>query len=137
MLESAGVANPARRATVFACALVALLACATQAELLYFTEFEDPPFVAGPDNWEGTEGWLANSIGFGVHGIDDDQFLDNNQTAFLGFNEPAGLLVVVAKPINHDPVAEGTKTVIHSNVSTWNKRPLPMSPEEEKLSKEA
>ena len=33
-------------------------------------------------------------------------------------------------------IFKSTKAVIHSNVSTWNKRPLPMSLEEEKLSKE-
>ena len=33
-------------------------------------------------------------------------------------------------------IFKSTKAVIHSNVSTWNKRPLPMSPEQEKLSKE-
>ena len=33
-------------------------------------------------------------------------------------------------------ILKSTKAVIHSNVSTWNKRPLPMSLEQEKLSKE-
>ena len=33
-------------------------------------------------------------------------------------------------------IFKSTKAVIHSNVSTWNKRPLPMSPEQEKLAKE-
>ena len=32
-------------------------------------------------------------------------------------------------------ILKGTKVVIHSNVSTWNKRPLPLSPEEERLHK--
>ena len=27
-------------------------------------------------------------------------------------------------------ILKGTKVVIHSNVSTWNKRPLPLSPED-------
>ena len=32
-------------------------------------------------------------------------------------------------------ILKGTKVVIHSNVSTWNKRPLPLSPEDERLHK--
>ena len=32
-------------------------------------------------------------------------------------------------------ILKGTKVVIHSNVSTWNKRPLPLPPEEERLHK--
>ncbi len=112
MLSSAGAAYPAaRRATLVACAFVSMVAPSLQGGLLYFTEFEDPPFVSGPDNWAGTDGWIANSTGLGVHGIDDDKFLDNNQTAFLGFEQPDTLLVVVAKPLDHDPVLENTDRI--------------------------
>jgi len=113
MLEAAGAANPpARRAIVLACVFVVAVASPLRAELLYFTEFENPPFLVGPDRWVGTDGWIGNSTGLGVHGIDDDQFIDADQTAFLGFTQPDTPLVLVAKPLNHDPVAEGTASIL-------------------------
>jgi hypothetical protein len=115
MPPSAGVALlPARAAIHIAGAIVALAAILSPASagLLYFTEFEDPPFLVGPDRWVGTDGWIGNSTGLGVHGIDNQYFVGNDQTAYLGFAQPDTLLVVVAKPLNHDPVAQGTAQIV-------------------------
>ena len=70
-----------------------------------------------------------------------DEQLDTMGKAFLG------LTIGCARCHDHkfDPIRtedyygmagifKSTKSVIHSNVSTWNKRPLPMSPEQQKLS---
>ena len=72
-----------------------------------------------------------------------DEQLDTMGKAFLG------LTIGCARCHDHkfDPIRtedyyglagilKGTKVVIHSNVSTWNKRSLPISPEEEKLASE-
>ena len=110
----------ARGAIAIACATM-WLGSPLQAELLYITEFESP-FLTGPDNWRGTEGWLANNNGLGVHGIDNDKLPTPpceepppcpppDQTAFLGGAQPATHLVVVAKPLNHEP-SPTTKTVV-------------------------
>lgn len=82
------------------------------AELLYSTSFENPPFSAGPDQWVGSDGWIGNSAGSGVHGIDQGLIPGQGQTAYLGFNQPDNSLVVVARPIDHDPVAEGSASVV-------------------------
>ncbi len=71
-----------------------------------------------------------------------DEQLDTMGKAFLG------LAIGCARCHDHkfDPIStadyygmagilKGTKVVVHSNVSTWNKRALPVSPEEEKLAK--
>ncbi len=72
-----------------------------------------------------------------------DEQLDTMGKAFLG------LTIGCARCHDHkfDPIStedyygmagilKGTKVVIHSNVSTWNKRPLPTSPEAEKIAKQ-
>ncbi len=72
-----------------------------------------------------------------------DEQLDTMGKAFLG------LAIGCARCHEHkfDPISmedyygmagilKGTKVVVHSNVSTWNKRALPASPEEEKLARE-
>ena len=72
-----------------------------------------------------------------------DELLDTLGKAFLG------LTIGCARCHDHkfDPIdsgdyygmagiLKGTKVVIHSNVSTWNKRPLPLSPEQEHLHKQ-
>ena len=71
-----------------------------------------------------------------------DEQLDTMGKAFLG------LAIGCARCHDHkfDPIStadyygmagilKGTKVVVHSNVSTWNKRALPVSPEEEKLAR--
>ncbi|MCH2060944.1 MAG: DUF1553 domain-containing protein [Verrucomicrobiales bacterium] len=72
-----------------------------------------------------------------------DEQLDTMGKAFLG------LTIGCARCHDHkfDPIRtedyygmagilKGTKVVIHSNVSTWNKRTLPVSSEEEKIARE-
>jgi len=72
-----------------------------------------------------------------------DEQLDTMGKAFLG------LTIGCARCHDHkfDPIStedyygmagilKGAKVVIHSNVSTWNKRPLPVSPEAEQRAKE-
>lgn len=124
MLRLAGVAFLAtRRALVAASAFIALCP-SLRAELLYFTEFE-APFTAGPNNWAGTDGWaMIPSSSSEVSGIDDNQLpgfwkmvegqpvFCQDQSAFLGTTEPTAEFVIVYKTLNHDPVAEDTKTVI-------------------------
>jgi hypothetical protein len=80
-------------------AAVPLMAPTAVAGLLYHTDFE--AFTAGDDHWVGTEGWLGNSRGVGVHGIDQDVIEGGGlgKTAFIGFRQPAATLVSVAKPI--------------------------------------
>jgi hypothetical protein len=84
---------------------VALAVLPAGASVLYSTEFEN--FISGDDKWVDTEGWLGNSKGYGVHGIDQDAIVGGGlgKTAFLGLNQPSATLVVVAKPINYSPQA--------------------------------
>jgi hypothetical protein len=84
---------------------VALAVLPAGASVLYSTEFEN--FISGDDKWVDTEGWIGNSKGYGVHGIDQDAIVGGGlgKTAFLGLNQPSATLVVVAKPINYSPQA--------------------------------
>jgi hypothetical protein len=86
---------------IITCVTLAVLPAG--AGVLYSTEFEN--FISGDDKWVDTEGWLGNSKGYGVHGIDQDAIAGGGlgKTAFLGFNQPSATLVVVAKPINYSP----------------------------------
>ena len=77
--------------------------------LLYVTDFED--FCVGPDQWVGHEQWDGNSIGDGVHGIDDDKEVAFGQTAFLGFSQPGKPLVTVARPLGLLPEATNTAAI--------------------------
>ena len=116
MLEPVGaVRSAARLAFAGASAAIAVSTGLTSlhSEVLYFTDFESPPFLVGEDTWAGTDGWLANSIGFGVHGIDDDQYIGDDQTAFLGgFRAPEDTLVVMVKPLDHDPVTGNSERIV-------------------------
>ena len=109
---AAAAPSPARPAMSLACALACCAAPKATGELLYFTEFEDPPFLVGADQWVGTDGWVGNSTGLAVHGIDDEFFINNDQTAYLGFNQPDTTFVVVARRFDHDPVVEETASVV-------------------------
>jgi hypothetical protein len=75
------------------------------AGLLYRTDFED--FTAGDDHWANVNGWIGNSTGVGVHGIDQDAIAGGalGRTAFIGFKQPSATFVFVAKPINYAPLA--------------------------------
>lgn len=72
---------------------------------LYRTDFET--FASGSDKWVGTDGWLGNNTGLGVHGIDQDVIAGGGlgKTAFIGFSQPGSTLVKVAKPILYTPQA--------------------------------
>ncbi len=82
---------------------VALAVSPAGAGVLYSTDFEN--FISGDDKWVDSEGWIGNSKGYGVHGIDQDVIAGGGlgKTSFLGFNQPGATLVVVAKPINYSP----------------------------------
>jgi len=88
-------------------ALAALLLSAGRATAieLYYTDFES--FTAGDDHWAGTDGWLANSKGVGVHGIDNEIVAGLGKTAFLGFKQPLSTIVTLMRPVNYNPVAAG------------------------------
>ena len=79
---------------------------------LYRTDFETydsgaVDWVAGDDMWAGTDGWIGNSTGLGVHGIDQDIIAGGGlgRTAFLGFRQPASTFVYVARQIPYNPGA--------------------------------
>ncbi|MCX6878248.1 MAG: hypothetical protein NTW21_31215 [Verrucomicrobia bacterium] len=77
----------------------------TGAGVLYRTDFET--FTSGNDRWAGTDGWMGNSTGVAVHGIDQDVIVGGGlgKTAFIGFSQPSATLVFVAKPIHYSPQA--------------------------------
>lgn len=82
-------------------------------ELLYSTEFEDPPFTVGPHNWTGTDGWFGVGIDptDEVEGIDPVMGAGLGQTAYLGFEPPSSTLVTVARSFDYDPIQEGTERI--------------------------
>jgi hypothetical protein len=90
-------------------ALLALTAVGAQAHTLYSTDFEE--FSGGDDKWVGTNGWLGNSVGVGVHGIDTNLLPGLGKTAFLGSARPKSTFVAVFRPILYDPVTNGTPIV--------------------------
>ncbi|MDP7009910.1 MAG: DUF1553 domain-containing protein [Verrucomicrobiota bacterium] len=103
-----------------------------QYERLTATAF----LLLGPTNYE-----LQDKTVLEMDIIDEQ--LDTMGKAFLG------LTVGCVRCHDHpfDPIStedyygmagifKSTKVVVHSNVSKWNERPLPMSPEEKKLFKE-
>ena len=92
---------------VVLCWLAALPAL--RAEYLYSTNFES--FTVGPDQWIDTQGWIGNSPGDGVHGIDQDLLPTLGKTAYLGFDEPSETFVSVATPLNYNPGAQGAVEV--------------------------
>ena len=79
------------------------------AEVLYETDFE--AFSVGINQWSGTEGWISNDNTSGAQSIDGDLIPALQNTASLGFNQPAGDLTFVAKPINYDHVTAGAPIV--------------------------
>ena len=119
-----GMAHAFLARCALAACVIAVLPPSALSEQLYFTEFE-APFTPGPDQWRGTEGWLANNNGLGLHGIDDDQMIPPqcgescpppDQTAFLGGslggNSPTSSLVIVSKPLDFDPYTREVNTVV-------------------------
>lgn len=84
-------------------ALLALGQAAAVAGVLYRTDFET--FASGNDKWVGTDGWIGNCTGLGVHGIDQDVIPGGGmgKTAFIGFSQPSATLAFVAKPIHYSP----------------------------------
>ena len=90
-------------------ALLALTAVCARAHTLYSTDFEE--FSGGDDQWVGTNGWLGNSVGVGVHGIDTNLIPGLGHTAFLGSARPKSTFVAVFRPILYDPVTNGTPIV--------------------------
>ncbi len=90
--------------------LSALLLSTAQAELLYFTDFDE--FPEGDNKWDDFDGWQASDSTSGAQAIVADLVggaLGN--TATLGFNRPNRALTTVAKSINFDPIATGTPLV--------------------------
>tara|TARA_B100001093_G_scaffold417767_1_gene408818 strand:- start:915 stop:1907 length:993 start_codon:yes stop_codon:yes gene_type:complete len=82
--------------------LFALLPSLANADLIYFTDFDD--FPAGDNAWNDFEGWQASDRTSGAQAIIPDLLggaLGN--TATLGFNRPNRSLTTVAKTINYDP----------------------------------
>lgn len=90
-------------------AVLALSAVGAQAFTLYTTDFEE--FSAGDDRWAGTSGWMATSVGVGVHGIDQDILPGLGKTAFLGFNRPKSPFVTVFRPVLYNPITQGTPLI--------------------------
>lgn len=83
--------------------ILAVFCFFAHADELYRTDFEG--FPLGDDKWVGTDGWVGNSKGVGVHGIQQDVIPEGGlgKTAFLGFNKPSATFVFTAKPINYQP----------------------------------
>jgi len=75
--------------------------------VLYTTDFDS--FTVGTNQWAGTDGWIGNATG--VSGIDGDIIPALDNTAFLGFSQPAQTLNTLYRPVNLDPVAAGTPVV--------------------------
>jgi hypothetical protein len=92
-------------------ALAALLLAAGSASAgeLYYTDFEN--FTAGNDQWAGADGWIANSKGVGVHGIDSEIVPGLGNTAFLGFKQPLSTIVAVMRPVSYNPISAGRPIV--------------------------
>ena len=90
--------------------LVALVVGTAQAELLYFTDFDE--FPEGDNKWHDFEGWQASDRSSGAQAIVAD-LLDGalGNTATLGFNRPNRALTTVAKSINYDPVGSGNPLI--------------------------
>lgn len=84
-------------------------ACHASATDLYYTDFES--FTNGADKWVGTDGWLGNSKGVGVHGIDNELVPGLGKTAYLGYKQPLSTLVAVLRPVNFTPIASGKPIV--------------------------
>lgn len=105
---------------------LALIAATSAAGAdIYWTEFEE--FDVGPDKWVGTNGWVGNSTNCGVHGIDNGMVPALDNTAFIGGGQPSSRLVIVARPVNIDPAADGTpliefETLVGIEDSTNGKR---------------
>ena len=90
--------------------LSALLLGTAQAELLYFTDFDE--FPEGDNKWDDFDGWQASDNTSGAQAIVADLLggaLGN--TATLGFNRPNRALTTVAKSIGYDPIATGNPLV--------------------------
>lgn len=83
----------------------------TQGQLLYYTFFDDPPFVKGAQNWAGTDGWITNENNDG-HGITMLSLLPNEQMAYIGEHTPSGPQTSVGQPINFDPITAGTDVMV-------------------------
>jgi hypothetical protein len=107
-----------------ACAAMACIPLASDGGELYFTDFEE--FTAGADQWVGTNGWLGNSVGYGVHGVDDGIVPALDKTAFLGGNPPASRFVSVFRPVNVYPLTNGFPLVEFESLmgieDSWNGR---------------
>jgi hypothetical protein len=94
----------AKLRVAYSAGIAFLLSAVTGAALeLYSTDFEN--FTVGADKWVGTEGWLGNSKGVGVHGIDYEIVPGLGKTAYLGFKQPSSTFVAVMRPINYNPIA--------------------------------
>ena len=90
--------------------LLALLLGTAQAELLYFTDFDE--FPTGDNEWHNFEGWQASDRSSGAQAIVPDLLKGAlGNTATLGFNRPNRSLTTVAKTVNYDPVANGNPLV--------------------------
>ena len=97
-----------RSAAVFLLSFVPVLG-ATSAGVLYSTDFEN--FTAGADKWAGTDGWVANSVGTGSHGIDQDLLTGLGRTGFLGYVQPTTTTVAMAKSIPYNPATTGVPKI--------------------------
>ena len=87
-----------------AAVLLVLSSVSARAIELYSTGFEN--FAPGPDQLVGTDGWLGNGTGLGVHGIDDSILGPLGNSAFLGGVQPASRFTTVFRTVDYDPVQE-------------------------------
>ena len=80
-----------------------------QAADIYATDFES--FTAGSNQWAGTDGWVSNVDGSGVHGIDNNIVSGLGKTAYLGYYPPTTNFVTILRPVSYDPVSNNTPVI--------------------------
>lgn len=92
----------------------------SQAQLLYSTFFDAPPFVKGPQNWAGADGWVTNP-GNNGHGITMLSLLPTEQMAYIGEHPPSDPVTSVGQPFNFDPIAAGTDIMVVDTLVVFEK----------------
>ena len=90
--------------------LVAFLLGTAQAELLYFTDFDD--FPAGDNQWHGFDNWQSNDRTSGAQAIVENLLGGAlGKTAALGFNRPQQSFTTVVRRISYDPAEQGNPLI--------------------------
>lgn len=93
---------------VFICLLVCLHSFGFCKDL-YETNFD--AFPTGLGAWVGTEGWVTTGASTDAFGISDTALPDLGNTAYIGFQQPAGTFNVIFRPFEFDPVGSGQPIV--------------------------